>query len=310
MESLAFDWFSVGVATHTLYVIILSGSSSKWIEGVCMHQILSMVRVDNIPDHIVHNFVSLELLRNHSDISATRLFVGYIDRLWHFLRECTINFKRYFGGCRQTETNEIFAQNQWHWSTTHVRMCVNFRQYRQRIFYVAITNILYYYGLTVGLGHWTYLYGNYRLLLFILFYQFVQISLASTAFATVNSTFLIHDRFKLLTKIYRHTNLDQMIFCAFKELCDLIKLLDEYSGWNHILSLVHDSTLLLIRWYRWQQVHCHCLWTHCVVNLTLTQVNWNSPAKLPLYFPFYLSNRWIDAKKHSKHWIKIKVLRI
>lgn len=145
-------------------------------------------------------------------------------------------------------------------------MCVDFRKYRQQIFRVAITFIVYYYGVTIGMCYWAYMYGNYRLLLFILVYQFAQMSLASTAFAGINSTYLMHDRFRLLATIYHRTDRDlghvftmeekqifllkiQIIFRTFKELCDLIKLLDEYGGWNYILSLVQDFTLPLIRWY-------------------------------------------------------------
>lgn len=145
-------------------------------------------------------------------------------------------------------------------------MCVDFRQYRQRILRVAIVFILYYYGVTIGLCVWAHCYGNDRLLVFVFVYQFAQMSLASTAFASVNSTFLIRDRFRLLTTLYQHTDRDfghkfpaidkrtflmkiEMIFVVFKELCDLIKLLDEYSGWNNIFSLVQDFTLPLIRWY-------------------------------------------------------------
>lgn len=146
------------------------------------------------------------------------------------------------------------------------RMCVDFREYRRRIFAVAIAFSLYYYGVTIGLCYWTYWYGNYRLLSFLLLYQFVQISLASTSLATINSTFLIRDRLRLLTAIYQHVHRSlgfeftasekqkyltkiQTIFRVFKELCDLIKLLDEYSGWNTILSMVQDFTLGLIRLY-------------------------------------------------------------
>lgn len=144
--------------------------------------------------------------------------------------------------------------------------CVNFRRYRQRIFCVAMTFMFYYYGVTIGLCYSAYSYANYRLGLFVIVYQLIQMGLASTAFATTNCTFLIRDRFILLTRIYQHTECDlphnfttnekriflikiQMVFSTFKELCDLIKLLDDYSGWNYILMLVHDFTLLLIRWY-------------------------------------------------------------
>lgn len=156
------------------------------------------------------------------------------------------------------------------------RMSVDFREYRQRVLAVAISFILYYYGVTIGLCYWAYWYGNYRLLSFLLLYQFVQVFLATTSFATINSAFLIRDRLRLLTKIYQHIDRDlgyeftasdkqnylpkfQMIFRVFKELCDLIKLLDEYSGWNNILSMVQVFTLGLIRWY----FIFYILWDDC-----------------------------------------------
>lgn len=192
-------------------------------------------------------------------------------------------------------------------------MCVDFCRYRQRIFYATISFLLYFYGFTIGLCYLAHSYGNYRLLLFVLTYQFVQMSLANTVFAAINSAFLIRDRFKLLTTIYQHTNRDlgynftandkqqflvkiQMIFCVFKELCDLIKLLDEYSGWNYILSLVQDFTLPLIRWYftfyiLWEDgIECNGVYVGITfvwsigtlsksglgataINMTITQVN-------------------------------------
>lgn len=146
------------------------------------------------------------------------------------------------------------------------RMCVNFRQYRRQIVSFTILFILYYYGVTICVCYWAHLYGNYKLLMFLLAYQFVQISLASVTFAATNSAFLIRDRFRLLAQIYQRIERDlrendatidkqimlhkiQMIFRVFKELCDLIRLLGEYGGWTHVIWLVQDFTLPLIRWY-------------------------------------------------------------